>query len=49
MKLSQLKKSTQLFIKRVAKASGMSPEKVLRTMQKPSCGKGVTSHLVLAV
>lgn len=48
MKLEQLKKSTQRFIRETAKVSGMSPEKVLRIMAGKKYGKMATSHLVYA-
>lgn len=45
IKLTDLKKSTQATIAKIAKASNLSPEKVLRIMLKPSCGDMVTTHL----
>lgn len=44
-KLKDLKKSTQRTIRKIAEASKISPEKVLRSMLKPSCSRGVTTHL----
>ena len=44
-KLSQLKKSSQRTIRRIAKASGITPEEVLRRMLKPTSADGVTTHL----
>lgn len=44
-KLDQLKKSTQRTIRRIARASKLTPEKVLRTMLAPSRRHGVTTHL----
>ncbi len=44
-RLNQLKKSSQRTIRRIAKASGISPEKVLRLMLRPSSADEVTTHL----
>ena len=44
-KLEQLKKSTQRTIRRIARASKLTPEKVLRAMLAPSRRHGVTTHL----
>ena len=44
-KLEQLKKSTQRTIRKIARASNMPPEKVLRAMLTPSRADKVTSHL----
>jgi hypothetical protein len=44
-KLTDLKKSSQRTINKIARASKLSPEKVLRIMLKPSCGPKVTTHL----
>lgn len=44
-KLSQLKKSSQRTIRRIAKTSGITPEEVLRRMLKPSSAAWVTAHL----
>lgn len=48
-KLDQLKKSTQKTIRKIAKASNMTPEKVLRVMLSPSRGNKVTTHLCYGV
>ena len=48
-KLSELKPSTRKTIKRIAKASGLTPEKVLRVMLKPTNAHGVTTHLTYGV
>ena len=45
MKLEQLKPSTRKTIRRIAKASGMTEEKVLSAMLKPSSANRVTTHL----
>ena len=44
-KLKQLKPSTQRTIAKIAKASNMTPEKVLRVMLRPTNANGVTTHL----
>ena len=44
-KLTQLKQSTQRTIRRIAKASNLSPEKVLKVMLSPNSGRKVTTHL----
>lgn len=44
-KLTQLKKSSQRTIRKIAKTSGITPEEVLRRMLKPSSADGVTTHL----
>ena len=44
-KLKNLKPSTRRTIARIAKASNMSPEKVLRVMLRPTNASGVTTHL----
>lgn len=45
LKLTDLKKSTQRTIQKIARASKLSPEKVLRIMLRSSCGNKVTTHL----
>ena len=45
LKLSQLKKSTQETIAKIAKASNMTAEKVLKVMCRPTSANGVTTHL----
>ena len=45
LKISDLKKSTQHTIERIAKASNMKAETVLRIMLNPNYGKMVTTHL----
>ena len=44
-KLNELKVSTQRTIAKIAKASGLTPEKVLRVMLRPTNARGVTTHL----
>lgn len=44
-KLKELKPSTRRTIARIAKASGITPEKVLRIMLRPTNANGVTTHL----
>lgn len=44
-KLEQLKKSTRDTIKKIAKASNLSAEKVLKVMLRPTSTHGVTTHL----
>lgn len=48
-KLEQLKKSTQKTIRKIAKASKMTPEKVLRVMLTSSRTNKVTTHLCYGV
>ncbi len=45
MNLNDLKKSTQRTIRKIAKASGISPDEALRKMLKPTSADWVTSHL----
>lgn len=45
LKLEDLKRSTQRTIRKIARASGMTPQKVLRIMLKTSCKDKVTTHL----
>ena len=44
-KLKDLKKSSQRTIRKIAEASKIPPEKVLRIMLKPLRANGVTTHL----
>lgn len=48
-KLEQLKKSTQKTIRKIAKASKMTTEKVLRVMLASSRSHKVTTHLCYGV
>ena len=45
MKLTDLKIATQRTINKIAKASRLTPEEVLRRMMRPSNADVVTSHL----
>ena len=45
MKLTDLKVATQRTINKIAKASRLTPEEVLRRMLRPSNADVVTSHL----
>lgn len=45
MKLTDLKVATQRTIKKIAKASRITPEEVLRRMLRPSNADKVSSHL----
>lgn len=45
MKLSQFSQQSQAVIRRIAKASNMSPEKVLRVIEKSSNAQKVNIHL----
>ena len=44
-KMNQLSKKTQATILRIAAASNMTPERVIRAMLSPSRGGKVTTHL----
>lgn len=48
-KLNELKSQTRRTIAKIAKASGLTPEKVLRVMLKPTNANGVTTHLSYGV
>ena len=43
--LKQLKPETRETIEKIAKASNLTPEQVLRVMLKPTNSRGVTTHL----
>lgn len=45
MKLSQFSKRSQAVIRKIGKASKMSPQKVLQVIAKTSRGGGVNIHL----